>query len=866
MKRFFRLRCMGHRSQARLAAWVLACLTALPLSAYYPFLHLRNVDNQWIAAPERFDLREQPGGAVPLVVTRGADLTLEEGEAWESVVSEVKLAGEQWSRVPKSALRLRYAGEMPVEQSSEMPHVQVLFDELAPGVLAMGGPVETDEWREDTSGAFKPIKKSMVIVNADLRERPSYGEAFFMTLMHEMGHALGLQHTFTSSVMSTGITRSTTKAAPLAADDHAGIAALYPNAYFHEETGVIRGRVTLGDEGLHFASVTALAETGEAVSTLTLPDGSYEIQGVPPGDYQVYAQAVPESNDPALGPGQIVLPQDDEGHSYAPGQPFATRFFPDAAGMADASLVRVPARGVVENIDITVQAAAANPFRGATTYSFPGDFAVNPAQVNRNSSRHFLLADGEGLTENGQKTWGLSVDVNGTSLSDEALLPYPWATNFLQINVDPNAFESNGPKTVQWTVKGNTYVQPAAFHLLDRQPPRILSVMENVGEDGNELQLVIRGEGLDGSEQYIAEGLPTDALVVPVGEPSEEQETVETEIRIPAPYTGDGRQVRLVALGSDGQSSLHLDADGNRVASRLAPRGNLRLSRPSLEAGTESLVYIEADGPVFAGSRIGLDFGTPSVVATRIWKLSETLIAANIAVGPGSYGSTHEVTVHNDLALIPGGSTITVMPSSGTPKVHSASFRDALTLDGVLYPGSIVQFQPAGEDRPTTIPLALGERAIEAMYNNESELYSFQVPLDFPLGLTELFFEGNSVGVEIAPPPPAIVDATAEGRTKRLQEALEVTLTIRAQLELPEEIAAKGQPATVRMLVGGRLGQHVAVELQDGSDRVFNVTAETLLREIEADEGYVTIQIDWGGRLSSPFNVPLSRGRGASAR
>jgi hypothetical protein len=43
---------------------------------------------------------------------------------------------------------------------------------------------------------------------------------------HEFGHALGLQHTMTSSLMSTDVTRATTKATPLSPDDMAGLDAV----------------------------------------------------------------------------------------------------------------------------------------------------------------------------------------------------------------------------------------------------------------------------------------------------------------------------------------------------------------------------------------------------------------------------------------------------------------------------------------------------------------------------------------------------------------------------------------------------------------------------------------------------------------
>src|SRR3984957_7879626 len=107
-----------------------------------------------------------------------------------------------------------------------------------------------------------------------------------------MGHALVLQHTFTSATMSTATTSATSLATPLDTDDIAGISVLYPNASF-AQTGSISGQIASGGSGLHLESVVAIRAGSGAISALTNPDGTYEIDGVPPGEYLVYAHALP---------------------------------------------------------------------------------------------------------------------------------------------------------------------------------------------------------------------------------------------------------------------------------------------------------------------------------------------------------------------------------------------------------------------------------------------------------------------------------------------------------------------------------------------------------------------------------------------
>ena len=122
---------------------------------------------------------------------------------------------------------------------------------------------------------------------------------------------------------------ATTKARPLAADDIAGISLLYPHRVDAASTGSITGPGSAQRQsGINMASVVALSLNGTAIGTLTNPDGSYRIDGIPPGDYYVYTQPLPPAQQDEGTPAAIVPPSDSLGGNFAAFTGFAGQFFP----------------------------------------------------------------------------------------------------------------------------------------------------------------------------------------------------------------------------------------------------------------------------------------------------------------------------------------------------------------------------------------------------------------------------------------------------------------------------------------------------------------------------------------------------------
>ena len=89
----------------------------------------------------------------------------------------------------------------------------------------------------------------------------------------------------------------------------------------------------MGGQGVHLASVVAILPNGSAVSNLTNPDGTYEIDGLPPGNYWVYVHPLPcgSVSNGVCADANVTLPLQPDGQTpVAPDGPFVSTFYPGA--------------------------------------------------------------------------------------------------------------------------------------------------------------------------------------------------------------------------------------------------------------------------------------------------------------------------------------------------------------------------------------------------------------------------------------------------------------------------------------------------------------------------------------------------------
>jgi uncharacterized protein (TIGR03437 family) len=127
---------------------------------------------------------------------------------------------------------------------------------------------------------------------------------------HEIGHSIGLDHSpNAAATMFPRTGRGRIQNRSLSQDETIAASVIYPTPDFSSSTGIINGRV-LDNFGtpIFGAHIVAVDANGIAITgVLSLPDGTYSIQGLPPSNYTIYAQPLGSDFNPffnlsALGP------------------------------------------------------------------------------------------------------------------------------------------------------------------------------------------------------------------------------------------------------------------------------------------------------------------------------------------------------------------------------------------------------------------------------------------------------------------------------------------------------------------------------------------------------------------------------------
>jgi Matrixin/IPT/TIG domain len=637
---------MSRSLVTRLSALLAGCfLLAGTSSAYYYYVYFNSSAAPYTPILAKFDLSSVPNNTVPFFVSATGPSAMYTGDTFPGIISQIRAAADVWNGVSTSSIRLGYGGLYNDGTTQTAAGIQIEFsDDIPPGLLALSAPQSFGNLATDAQGTYIPVYLSIMELPKDLSQTPSYSEQFFITLVHEFGHTMGLQHTLASSVMSTYWTSASTKAHPLGDDDIAAISLLYPATDYLSSVGGISGTVSRNGKGLNLASVVAISPSNQAIATLTNPDGTYQLSGIKPGLYYVYAHPLPPPVEGEGSPDNIFFPHDSSGAFLAPDTGFATQFYPNSASASQAQVISVSAANVTQGINFNVHSVSSPGVSSVRTYGYIQNSYVIGAPIMV-AQKVTIAATGIGLLQSDNSlTPGLSVGMLGSAAQITNLRPYPPPNPYIAIDAMVNFTAGPGPKHLLFNTPGNVYVLPAGFTVVQTPPPTIDAIAPTVDSDGNPA-VAISGQQFQSNTRVLFDGLPGTV-----------QSQTSDQLIVTPPPAPAGYTAAVTALNADGQSSLFLTPAaptytyGPIGASPATGAPSLVVSPSVISAGDDVTVDVQGSNTNFIQDVTTVGFGTSDVLVKEIKVLSPTHLTA--VVTPNVAIDSASITVTTGLDLI----------------------------------------------------------------------------------------------------------------------------------------------------------------------------------------------------------------------
>jgi uncharacterized protein (TIGR03437 family) len=771
-------------------ATLAALLCAVTAQAAYHYVHYSSRNAPFNPVFEKFNLASLPNNTVTFFVADQGPAAYGTNDSFGSLLSQVRQAASAWNSVSISDLRVAFGGVegytanpnsgSPIP-AANTPGGDVIFVDLGPGVLGLGASVASTTPVQSANGPFYPMQRGLVMLSRDTSQGPgpSYLEAYFTTAVHEFGHALGLQHTWTSSAMSQETVRNTTRARPLDADDVASLAVLYGKQNWQSNYGAITGKVTFTNNSpVSMASVVAITPSGPAVSALTNPDGTYRIDGLPPNfSYYVYVHPLPPDAAPPDNSG-VKLPVDQNGLSFGgPNGSFVTGFYAGTTQTFDpqrASTFPIAPGQVVNNVNFTVTPRNGVPAYDVKTYSridsttrkygFPGDTTVigYPGFIDTTQPNGLVIAQ---ATQSGLLTTPQSATILGpfaatTGTFATATLGnpvYPSVTSYIDGGVPTLGLfflvpfgAGTGPRHLLLNFGNDIYVLPDAVTLVQKGPPVVSAVTAN--GDGT---VTIQGVGFGPDSRVFFDGQQATQATL----------SADGASFTATPPQGASGQVSTVAVyNSDGQNSMILQA-ANPPTYTYPSTGTPQISAvvpSSLPAGSSAAVDITGANTNFVDGQVTVGFGTDDVTVRRVWVLSATHLVVDVVAASNAALASSEVSVISGMQVATQPNGFSVQPARAGAPLLNLPVVNADPAQQTIYPGTFASiFGLNLGANAASVQLTLNDIAIPVAFSNGLQV-NFQVPPNFPVGpaVLKLAANGNAaapVWVQIDNAPPTIV-------------------------------------------------------------------------------------------------------------
>lgn len=204
-------------------------------------------------------------------------------QAHPGAAAIVDKAFNAWAGITDANLQFQSNGVVNGVKPATVGRVSIT---MADDLLSDQGAAAMTSYSYDTKTG--EMLDADIILDADLFDGSLNAQ---VTMQHEIGHILGLDHSGVLSSIMYPYVGSGTEPAAFDFDDRIGISSIYPKGDLTLSGATLTGRITGDSGGIFAAQVVAVNATGQPVGTaLTNSAGEFTLVGIPAGRYRLYAE------------------------------------------------------------------------------------------------------------------------------------------------------------------------------------------------------------------------------------------------------------------------------------------------------------------------------------------------------------------------------------------------------------------------------------------------------------------------------------------------------------------------------------------------------------------------------------------------